>query len=168
MKNRKFRYGNGTPKGTRLHFLPLGREKIKVVPPTGRQYGDRTDSNPHPSGVRLETRGTLPRPKNSPPDCFYPGFAGAGLSNPFQVKNKGEAEASPLFLVRRKGLGYIFFRLGGRKSRCCSRRAGSKQQSTGLLHLKVRVPSNVKRKADIPNGISAFLVRRKGLEPPTY
>ena len=31
-----------------------------------------------------------------------------------------------------------------------------------------RVPSDAKRKADIPNGISAFLVRRKGLEPPTY
>ena len=30
-----------------------------------------------------------------------------------------------------------------------------------------RVPRR-KRKADIPNGISAFLVRRKGLEPPTY
>ena len=57
-----------------------------------------------PFVMRLETRGTLPRPKNSPPDCFCPGFAGAGLSSPFRVKNKGEAEASPLFLVRRKGL----------------------------------------------------------------
>ena len=27
---------------------------------------------------------------------------------------------------------------------------------------------DINRKADIPNGISAFLVRRKGLEPPTY
>ena len=26
-----------TPEGTRLHFLPLGREKIKVLPPSSRR-----------------------------------------------------------------------------------------------------------------------------------
>ena len=44
--------------------------------------------NPHPSGMRLETRGTFPRPKNSPPDCFYPPCGRAGLSSPFRCKKK--------------------------------------------------------------------------------
>ena len=30
------------------------------------------------------------------------------------------------------------------------------------------IPADIIRKTVIPNGITVFLVRRKGLEPPTY
>ena len=41
----------------------------------------------------------LPRPKNSPPDCFYPGCAGAGLSNPATIKNPATTDVVTGFLV---------------------------------------------------------------------
>ena len=73
-----------------------------------------------------------------------------------------------LLMVRRKGLVCIFSHgMGENYGFAPSSRR--EQQSTGLLHLSFRVPSfryNIKRV--IPNGITLLMVRRKGLEPPTY
>ena len=43
----------------------------------------------------------------------------------------------------------------------------AEQMSTGHLYLLVRVPPGIKN-VGYPNGYPTFLVRRKGLEPPTY
>ena len=61
--------------------------------------------------------------------------------------------------VRQKGLVTL---------RCCRRRADGKQQSTGLLHLNFRVPFIGNTKTVYPGWDTPFLVRQKGLEPPTY
>ena len=59
---------------------------------------DRFLPTPVPGAFRK--RWILPRPKNSPPDCFYPGCAGAGLSNPITpIKKLEPAKADSSFLV---------------------------------------------------------------------
>ena len=127
-------------------------------------------SNPHPSGMRLEARGTLPRPKNSPPDCFYPGFARASLSSPFRHKTKiqiPEWVSAPSFAW----LAPIHIPPG------CVLKPEGLSHGLKTVHRTVftlaspgpafRVPFGTKQKADTRMGI-CFLVRRKGLEPPTY
>ena len=118
------------PEGTRLQFLP-GGEKLEVSIPSSRDRASvhRTDafdgssptnktkkrlsrmktiisaSHLHPLRDASGKQGTLPRPKNSPPDCFYPGFAGGGLSSPARHNKKSRYPNGYLdFLVRRKGL----------------------------------------------------------------
>ncbi len=79
-------------------------------------------------------------------------FTAAALPPPFRVL--------PFLLgvaVRQKGLVTL---------RCCRRRAGGKQQSTGLLHFNFRVPPG-ESKTVYPQRDTPFLVRQKGLEPPT-
>ena len=61
------------------------------------------DSNPHPYGARLAARGTLPRPKNSPPDCFYPPFGRAGLSGPARGIKKAAARMGNRFFGTPEG-----------------------------------------------------------------
>ena len=72
-------------------------------------------------------------------------FTAAALPPPFRV---------PPFLlevaVRQKGLVTL---------RCCRRRAGGKQQSTGLLHFIVRVPFIENTKTVYPGWDTPFLVR---------
>ena len=118
------------PEGTRLQFLPVG-EKLEVSMRSSphRASVHRTDafdgssptnkakkrlsrmktiisaSHLHPLRDASGKQGTLPRPKNSPPDCFYPGFAGGGLSSPARHNKKIQIpEWVSGFLVRRKGL----------------------------------------------------------------
>ena len=43
----------------------------------------------------------LPRPKNSPPDCFYPGCAGAGLSNPVRPSKNDTIQKDGVVFWRR-------------------------------------------------------------------
>ena len=71
--------------------------------------------------------------------------------------------------VRRKGLDLHFASRREAKLWCQLRQAEVEPQSIGLWHVDgFETLLDTIRKADIPNGISAFLVRRKGLEPPTY
>ena len=77
-----------------------------------------------------------------------------------------------LFLIWYTGRDSFAFLPGnGQKQRCHARRAGHEQQSPGLLHLNVRVPSRPEgetNKRDTLTGIPLIcLVHRKGLEPPT-
>ena len=51
---------------------------------------------------------------------------------------------------------------------CHARQAGHEQQSPGLLHLIVRIPSSRNRKTGSPKWASGFLARQKGFEPPTF
>lgn len=61
--------------------------------------------------------------------------------------------------VRQKGLVTL---------RCCRRRAGGKQQSTGLLHFIVRVPFIWNTKTVYPQRDTPFLVHHLPLYPNTY
>ena len=84
------RFGNALPQIhprkqiTRTHLLLR----------TGSDYSSLVHRNktfpfhPHPYGARLERKRTLPRAKNSPPDCFYGSCAAAALSSPaWRIKN---------------------------------------------------------------------------------
>ncbi len=71
---------------------------------------------------------------------------------------------SPLRAAVRKGLVCVF--ACGKNYSCVGRNADA-QQSTGLLHLDLRVPSISAYQKSTCFG-RCFLVRRKGLEPPTY
>jgi hypothetical protein len=53
---------------------------------------------PTPLRDAVKGAGILPRHKNSPPDCFCPGFAGAGLLNPIIAIKNTEAKASVFFM----------------------------------------------------------------------
>ena len=53
------------------------------------------------------------------------------------------------------------------KSMCCRHLAGGKQQSTGLLHLIVQIPSLQKNNREAKASL-LFLARPKGFEPPTF
>ena len=68
-------------------------------------------------------------------------------------------------MVYRKGLVYICSQGEQTEVRLGLALAGGARPRR--IYLFESLPLQ-KRKADIPKGISAFLVRRKGLEPPTY
>ena len=70
---------------------------------------DRFLPTPVPGAFRK--RWILPRPKNSPPDCFYPGCAGAGLSNPATIKNPATTDVVTGFLVGVAGFEFEYRRL---------------------------------------------------------
>ena len=73
-----------------------------------------------------------------------------------------------MYLVRRKGL-FAFSLTTVGENRGSPRSSPRRQQSTGLLHLDYSSPFiNINIKRVIPNGITLLMVRRKGLEPPTY
>ena len=69
-----------------------------------------------------------------------------------------------LFPVRRKGLAFIFAFSENRGAAPSSRR----RRRSSTPHLYLRVPADINRKTVIPKVITVFVVRRKGLEPPTY
>ena len=61
----------------------------------------------------------------------------------------------------------IFFCLCKRKYLCCCRLDGSKQRSTGALHLDGFESHHPKAKRkSTPNGVLFFLVGDGGFEPP--
>ena len=95
---RKERKGKGASGGNAgwqqstglLHFIV----RVPFVENTKRCILDGIRRNrtfpfhPHPYGARLERKRTLPRAKNSPPDCFYGSCAAAALSSPaWRIKN---------------------------------------------------------------------------------
>ena len=105
-----FPFGSGgTPEGTRYTKVlpPSSRRQATVhrtvafkfsspfyweykngVSPRGYTRNKTFPFHPHPYGVRLEWERTLPRAKNSPPDCFYGSCAAAALSSPaWSIKN---------------------------------------------------------------------------------
>ena len=60
----------------------------------------------------------------------------------------------------------IFFCLCKRKYLCCCRLAGSKQRSTGALHLDGFESTSPAKRKSTPNGVLFFLVGDGGFEPP--
>ena len=96
------------------------------------------------------------------PGCTAGGFPFIHIPNGMRLKGKGLShglkKSTPDSFLRQKGLVTL---------RCCRRRAGGKQQSTGLLHFIVRVPFIWNTKTVYPQRDTPFLVRQKGLEPPT-
>ena len=77
------------------------------------------------------SQGTLPRPKNSPPDCFYPGFAGDGLSSPACSADAGRDSFT------------ISPRWGEIRGAAPSSR---RRRRSSAPHLMVRVPTNKAKK----------------------
>ena len=51
---------------------------------------------------------------------------------------------------------------------CCRRETGGKRMSTGHSHLMVRVPDDINKNTRYLKRYLVLLVRRKGLEHPTY
>ena len=105
-----FPFGSGgTPEGTRYTKVlpPSSRRQATVhrtvafefsspfyleykngVSPKGYTRNKMFPFHPHPYGARLKWKRTLPRAKNSPPDCFYGSCAAAALSSPaWGIKN---------------------------------------------------------------------------------
>ena len=69
---------NATRKGGIFYVYDLDTIDVSTISP----YCDQYSLMPTPVPGAFIRLWILPRPKNSPPDCFYPGCAGAGLSNP--------------------------------------------------------------------------------------
>ena len=63
-------------------------------------YCDQYSLMPTPVPGAFRKRWILERPKNSPPDCFYPGCAGASLSNPVHPSKKFHPGWGGTFLSR--------------------------------------------------------------------
>ena len=112
-----FPFGSGsTPEGTRytkvlppssrrqatVHWTvafefssPLYLEYKNGVSRMGYTRNKMFPFHPHPYGARLEWKRTLPRAKNSPPDCFYGSCAAAALSSPaFSFGSGGTPEGT--------------------------------------------------------------------------
>ena len=113
---------------------------------------------------------TLPRAKNCSPALNFCTSVrtGAALSSPsFRRTKKEEAHRASSFLVRRKGLVCIF----ALRAKIKVLPPSSRRQATvhRIVAFDCSSPFlNIKIKQDIPDGISCLMVRRKGLEPPTY
>ena len=104
-------------RNTKLILLGFRKRCARPIPASSTSLRDAS-----------ETEGTLPRAKNSPPDCFL-----NALSSPPPHKSKtGYPEWDNPFLVRRKGLATLW---------CRRRPAAAEQMSSGHLHFIVRVPS---------------------------
>ena len=85
----------------------LGQENCAVLPTVALSSTSVPDAS--------ESAGTLPRPKNSPPDCFCTSVrTGAGLSSPIihqiPYKNRRYPKISPVFMGWIMGLEPTIFR----------------------------------------------------------
>ncbi len=121
-------------------------------------YRDKTfPFHPHPYGARLKWKRTLPRAKNMPLACFL-----NALSSPTLSRTKKEEH--PIGYPQRKEL-------------CCCAREGTRYtkehpaetpdgNSPPDCCISIFESLSYQKEADTQMGISFFLVRERGLEPP--
>ena len=117
------------------------------------------DSHPHPYRMRLQIKGLSHGLKKCPPDTFLPRFARPPFRVPPSVLKNADTHLGIRIFWYTGRDSFAFLPGNGQKQRCHARRAGHEQQSPGLLHLNVRVPSRPEGeiRKRIPQRVSSFL-----------